>query len=67
MQDSNHKAEQLASLANANLGDVLSINESSSTPRPVARGEMAIQAATVPIEPGTQSISVNVQVTWLLQ
>lgn len=29
--------------------------------------QIAIQAATVPIEPGTQSISVNIQVTWLLQ
>jgi len=67
MQDALRKAEQLASLADASLGSVLTINEFGGFPRPVARGEMALEAAAVPIEPGTHSISVEVQVTWLLQ
>jgi uncharacterized protein YggE len=66
-QDAQHKAEQLADLAGGKLGVVLTINETSQTPRPVVMG--AIQAAApaaVPVEPGTQTIEINVQVTWSL-
>lgn len=68
MNDARHKAEQLASLAGASLGDVLTINE-SGVPRPTAARETVAlsQAQAVPIEPGTQSIDVSIQVTWLLQ
>lgn len=66
-EDAEHKAEQLVELAGAELGDVLTINESSRTPRPVAYEQVEAEAAAVPIEPGTQTISVDVQVTWLLE
>jgi uncharacterized protein YggE len=69
MQDAIQKAQQLASLADTSLGEVLTINESSSTPpRPLARAGIEIaEAAAVPVAPGTQSITVDVQVTWLLE
>jgi uncharacterized protein YggE len=65
-QDAQHKAEQLAKLAGAKLGDVLTINESSSTPIPVVVERAAAPAAAVPIQPGTQMIEVDIQVTWAL-
>jgi uncharacterized protein YggE len=65
-QDAQHKAEQLAGLAGAKLGEVLSITESSQTPRPVLQAVQAAPAAAVPVEPGTQTIEVDVQVTWSL-
>jgi uncharacterized protein YggE len=67
MQDAKHKAEQLASLADASLGNVLTINEVSNTPRPVTRAGVVAAQAAVPVAPGTESIQVDVQVTWLLQ
>lgn len=64
-EDAETKAAQLAALAGVELGDVLSINESTSIPRPVARG-VEMEAA-VPISPGTEEIRVDLQVTWLLR
>jgi uncharacterized protein YggE len=55
-------------LADVELGDVLTINESSRVPRPVVREQFEAEAAAaVPIEPGTQTISVDIQVTWMLE
>jgi uncharacterized protein YggE len=66
--DAVHKAEQLAGLAGAELGDVLTINESSNVPSPVVEAVRTVaQAGAVPIQPGTQTITANVQVTWLLR
>ena len=63
--DAMHKAEQLAELSDSTLGAVLTINESSRTPGPVI--ERAVGAGVAaPIEPGTQLIEINLQVTWLL-
>ena len=67
MSDAQDKAEQLAELAGAQLGDVLTISESSRSPVPVGRGGAAQLEAAVPVEPGTQTVEVNVQVTWLLR
>lgn len=69
MLDAKHKAQQLSTLAGAKLGIVLVINENSSRPIPYAAagGIMAPQAASVPVSPGTQTITVDVQVTWELQ
>jgi uncharacterized protein YggE len=65
--DAQHKAEQLASLAGAELGEVLTINESTRGPQPfVGQAALADTAAAVPIEPGSQTIAVDLQVTWLL-
>lgn len=67
VKDAQHKAEQLASLTGTTLGPVLEIQESSSTPGPIVRQvEAPVQAAAVPVSPGTQSITVHVQVTWIL-
>lgn len=68
MQDARRKADQLAGLAGARLGVVVTIVESSAAPPPFLR-EMAAQAAdsSVPVSPGTQFIQVDIQVTWELQ
>jgi uncharacterized protein YggE len=66
-QDAQHKASQLAELAGAQLGDVLSITESSQPPVPLIEQAFAGAAAAVPIQPGTQTVQVNIQVTWLLK
>jgi uncharacterized protein YggE len=66
--DAQHKAEQLATLAGAELGEVLTINESGHRPQPVVERPMAVEAAAaVPIESGSQTIEVDLQVTWLLR
>lgn len=66
-QNALHKAEELADLANATLGPIMEIRETSSTPGPIVRSEeMAADAAAVPISPGSQSVSVEIQVTWTL-
>jgi uncharacterized protein YggE len=67
--DAQHKAEQLAGLAGAELGAVLTISESGRGPQPVVeRPVMAAEAAAaVPIEAGSQTIEVDLQVTWLLR
>jgi uncharacterized protein YggE len=66
--DARDKAAQLAELADGELAEVLTINESSRAPRPVVR-EAALDtgARAVPIEPGTQRIEVSVEVTWRLR
>jgi uncharacterized protein YggE len=65
--DAQNKAEQLAGLADSELGAVLTISESGRVPQPfVERAVMADTAAAVPIEPGSQTIGVDLQVTWLL-
>lgn len=67
MADARQKAEQLAALANADLGEVITISETGLTPIPFdGRGGAAPLEAAVPIEPGAQLIQVNVQVTWRL-
>jgi uncharacterized protein YggE len=66
--DALDKAEQLVDLSGAELGDVMTISESSRTPRPVVDAAMgAREAAQVPIAPGTQTIEVDVHVTWFLR
>jgi uncharacterized protein len=68
MEDARRKAEQLVELADASLGNVLTISEFSRTPGPVFREAVAQDAAFVtPIEPGTEMIEVEVQVTWYLE
>ena len=67
IKDAQHKAEELASLTGTKLGPVLEIQESSSTPSPIVRQvDAPVQVAAVPVSPGTQSITVQVQVTWTL-
>ncbi|MFP4395931.1 MAG: SIMPL domain-containing protein [Anaerolineales bacterium] len=67
-EDAEEKAQQLASLAGAELGDVLSIDESTRTPRPVTLESAEMErAAGVPVEPGSEEVQVNLQVTWSLR
>jgi uncharacterized protein YggE len=65
--DAQHKAQQLVGLADVQLGDVLSITESSPGPVPVIERAAIASAAAVPIQPGTLTVEVDLQVTWLLQ
>lgn len=66
--DAQQKAEQLALLAGAELGNVLTISEFSQGPVPQAESSLATRGAgAVPIQPGTQNVNVQVQVTWQLQ
>lgn len=66
-ENAQHKAQQLAELANASLGPVIEMQETSNTPGPVIRSvETAANSAAVPISPGSQNVNVQVQVTWTL-
>jgi uncharacterized protein YggE len=65
VQNAQHKAEQLAKLTGATLGPVLEIQETSRIPSPIL-GQTSAETAGVPVSPGTQSVSVQVQVTWTL-
>lgn len=69
MKDALHKANQLATLASAKLGPVVTINESSQSPVPFqgAVAQMNTAKSAVPISPGSQTVNVVVQVTWELQ
>ena len=63
------RATQLASAGGAAIGDVLVISENANAPVPLpmaARAEAAPSAA-VPVQPGEQSFSVDVQVTYGLR
>lgn len=64
--DALHKARQLAGLAGQRLGEVLSISEFGPSPRPLMTRAVMAKAAAVPIEPGTQTITADVQVSWRL-
>lgn len=68
VENARHKAEQLAALTGTTLGPILEIRESSSSPAPVVRGieAQAESVASVSVSPGTQTISVLVEVTWVL-
>ncbi|MFN8446342.1 MAG: SIMPL domain-containing protein [Caldilineaceae bacterium] len=67
-QDARQKAEQLAKLSGGELGDVLTISEFSRGPVPLAETSLAARDTTaVPVQPGTQDVGVDLQVTWQLQ
>jgi uncharacterized protein YggE len=61
--DAKDKASALAAAAGLTLGGVQSIDEGSSQP-PVMWAAAKADAGSVPIEPGTQSITANVTVTY---
>ncbi len=66
MQDATMAAEQLANLAGAELGQVLTISEAHRAPVALERAVVA-EAVAVPIQPGTESVEVTVNLTWRLQ
>jgi uncharacterized protein len=60
-------AEELATAAGVQLGDVESISEGTTvTPFPAAAAS-ATQAASVPVQPGSQSVSVDVTMVFELR
>jgi uncharacterized protein YggE len=66
VENAQEKAEQLVDLVDAQLGSVLTVEETSSTPvTPAPREVEFAQADTaVPVEPGSQTIQVHVRITW---
>ena len=66
VENARHKAEQLADLTNSALGPVLEVQDLSRTPVPNVRQAEAAAPAAVPVSPGSQTISVQVQITWTL-
>lgn len=68
MNNATEKAEQLTALANAELGEVLTITEAGGTPpTPVLLESAQTASSAVPIAPGTQEIQAIVQVSWRIQ
>jgi uncharacterized protein len=68
IENAQHKAEQLVSLLDTELGEVLTISETSQAPYPVKPETPAFDLASgASIEPGPQLLQVEVQVTWLLR
>jgi hypothetical protein len=66
-EDAEQKAQQLADLAGVTLGNVISINESTSIPRPVGLGRLEEAEAAVPIQPGQEEVRVDLQVAWEIE
>ena len=68
--DARAKADQYALLAEAALGDVLSVVEGAvpgAMPRPMmARAAMAVADSAMPVEAGEQTVTASVTVTWAL-
>jgi uncharacterized protein YggE len=58
------QARQLADAAEVDLGPILSVTElpEGQPPVPITRDSAAAAQASVPIEPGTQDVSVTVEV-----
>ncbi|MBX9641156.1 MAG: SIMPL domain-containing protein [Mycobacteriaceae bacterium] len=63
--DAKNRAEQYAQLSGLHLGKVLSVSEESGA-GPTAGGPAAPRAATVPLEPGQQTVSFAVTAVWEL-
>ncbi|MEN8581443.1 SIMPL domain-containing protein [Burkholderia sp. RS01] len=68
-QDAASSAAQFAALANAELGDVVTVSEhpASSAPVPVAKMEPAFATDAVAVEAGTAAVSVTITVQWGLR
>lgn len=68
IEDARVKAEDLARITGVTLADVISIDEYSYSPYPMTRAESdssgADAAMAPPINPGSSTISVQVQVSW---
>jgi uncharacterized protein len=68
VKDATHKAQIYAGAASINLGNIMSVSESSGMAEPqVMFGRakaMAADSAPVPIAQGSQVISVDVNVSW---
>jgi hypothetical protein len=68
MENAIAKATQLTNLADAELGEVLTIHETSTAPGPVFRAETEeALSAEAPVQPGTETINVTVRVSWRIE
>jgi len=70
MEDARDKAGQLAELAEVDLGEPLAISETTSTSPPSVHGEERDDAggdSPIPIEPGTGTVTVTVDVRWSIR
>lgn len=67
--DAEAKAQQYADLAGRPLAAVSSVSEDVGGPIPLAMARLSVTeaAASVPISPGTQDVTVSVQVVWSLR
>ena len=65
--DAKNKAEQYATAAGRSLGDVVSIAESVANPSPISvQPAPMAKKADVPIQPGSQEVSVTVTVVFAM-
>lgn len=67
MENAIRRAELYAKASGAELGPVKSITEEIHGPVRPMGGVMRTAAASVPVEQGEQTLTVNVHVTWLLK
>ncbi len=72
IKDAKARATQLATAGGATVGDVLVINENANAQPPIpmpmaARADVAQGAPAVPVQPGEQTFTVDVQVTFALR
>lgn len=70
IQDAQARAAQLAAASRASVGEVLVISEnigSAPVPMPMMAEAQAARDMAVPVQPGEQSFSVEVQVTFALR
>lgn len=70
--DARSKAEHYAELADAELGELVSVTETSAqlpppTPLPADAAARAREGAEAPIQPGEQEVGVQLRATWALQ
>ena len=61
------KAEHLTGLLDSQLGQVLSIRETTITPFAIERAVGGVAVDQASVEPGMQLVEVQVEVTWLLE
>lgn len=67
VRDARAKAEQYAALVNGTLGTPLEIIENGATPQFGLTMREAAQTGGTPLEPGLESITVSVQITYELR
>lgn len=66
--EARRKAAALVGLAGAELGPLRSIGEAERLPGPEPRvAVMSLEAADVPVQPGTLSVAVTVQAEWFIR
>ncbi len=62
------KAEAMAKAAGVELGDIISVTESSQNAQPMTNGRVAMDAmAAAPIQTGTQDVTVDVTIIYSLK